>query len=475
MRFLFFLLLIIPYQNTNAQITHEEKFLKIYPELDPFIKGSLNYLKQNQQQETDSTFHFKGEWGTEMSMNFWFPLMGGKNKAYDSNCYAVATIYNILAKTYLTNPVYKQLLPVLDLAFDRIMAYESGGTFNFWNALAPTKKLKLFDSEPFAPIRRPNNFALKMPFIQKAANVANDADDTAAGLASIYYHHKIKGLSLPDSLSAIHKIFDAYVDKDRNNRLWYDFWQGHGPESGAYLTWFGEEYRFSKRWNPIKEFTHFFTFYLPISKMYPKAYKPYIPYGSNDLDMVVNANVLNVLSLYGNDHSEAKEAAIQLIEKSVLKKNYNYAATYYPNRYHIPYYVAKAYDQGVEGLEVSIHFIQEFILNKQLPNGAWISRDLINDGDSLQSTVYAVYALLHTNGITDPISQEAILKGLQYIFSKKVIDQQTVYWPGGVFFSGGTIVRHVLHWKSDAVTTATVLEILIKLKEEIEQAYAGKI
>ncbi len=467
-----FIIFIFLYSfNSYSQIDDKVSARELHSKTLYHIQKTLNYLESSQQKENDSIFRLKGEWGSQMSMNFWFPLMGGENSEYDSNCFSVATIHNILANIYLQYPEYNNIPPMLDMAFDRIMNYQCDGTFNFWNLLPPTQNLNWFEEKPNGLIRRPNNYPLTLKFIQKSANVANDSDDTAAALLAIYLKNKIQGNSIPDSLMDIHESFDQYTDTDRKNRLWYNYWQNQGPNSGAYLTWLEDEYEFSKNWNPVQELFHFGFFYLPFSKMYPKAYEPYIPFGSNDLDPIVNANILRVLSVYGNEKSIATENAIAFIKDELENRNYNYAATYYPNRYHIPYYVSKAYKSGVVELEESCELIENFTMENYEENGYWTSRDLINKGDTLQSTILAVNTLLNIKGIKSQRSQEAILSGFEYIFSKRIEEGNKTYWNGGVFFSGGTLVRHVLHWKSDAVTTALVLEALTSLRKQLEQKY----
>jgi hypothetical protein len=469
-RHIFILLFLFSF-DSFSQIDNQEYVQKLYTKTLDHIDKGLSYLAAAQQKENDSIFHFKGEWESQMSMNFWFPLLGKESSEYDSNCFSVSTIHNILANIYLQYPHYQDIPPMLDLAFERIMHYESNGTFNFWNLLPPTKTLKWFERDTDELIRRPNNFPLDIRFVQKAANVVNDADDTAAGLMAIYLRNKVKGDQIPDSLSNIHKIFDEYTDSYRDNRHWYNFWQKQGPKTGAYLTWLSDEHQFSKKWNPVQELFHLGTFYLPISKMYPHAYKPYIPYGSNDLDVVVNANILRTLSLYDNQHSNTTQHAVEFINKEIVDENYDYAATYYSNRYHIPYYISKAYKTGVKDLKESCELIEDYVLRNYQADNSWTSRDVINDSDSLQSSILAVNTLLNISGIQSEKSQETIVAGLEYVFSKSIKNDNEIYWEGGVFFSGGTLVRHVLHWKSDAVTTALVLEGLIELRKQLEYLY----
>jgi predicted DNA-binding helix-hairpin-helix protein len=152
--------------------------------------------------------------------------------------------------------------------------------------------------------------------------------------------------------------------------------------------------------------------------MFSDAYAPYIPYGSNDLDPVVNANILRVLRIYNDNRSHAAQNSIQFIEDEIIEGNYDYAATYYPNRYHMPYYVSKAYHNSVVGLKESSEMTEQFIVRKYEENGIWSSRGVINSGDSLQSTILAVNTLLNVSGIHSRTSQEALPAARDYIFQK---------------------------------------------------------
>jgi len=54
--------------------------------------------------------------------------------------------------------------------------------------------------------------------------------------------------------------------------------------------------------------------------------------------------------------------------------------------------------------------------------------------------------------------EENINKVFDFVFSKKLSDKNKIWWTGGIYFSGGTFVRKSHVWKSDAYTTALVLE-----------------
>ncbi len=430
---------------------------------------AVNYLKTAQRQQSDSPRYFKGEWGSVMEMNFWIPILGGYQRAYDSNCFAVTSTYNLLAQAYLAYPEYEAIPQMLQLSMHRIMAYEAHGSFNFWNALPPTHKHRIIFEPEHPTVRRPNNFKLYLNFIRKSANVPNDADDTAAGYMALYYHHKIFENNTPDSLNNFVNLVDTYRDYNRRNKHWYNVYRLHGNNTGAYLTWLADEHEHHGNWNLFKDLIHAQLFYLPFSKMYPRAYKPYIPYGTNDIDPIVNTNILSTMALLNVEKTNGYKDALTFIEKCVSRADYDFAATYYPNRYHLPYYVSKSWMLGVKELNNVREPILTFLLNTQIEDGSWLSRDFINDEDALQSTLYALNTLIHFDALKDGAVRQAAFKALDFVMKDKIKTLNGYYWKGGVFFSGGTIVRHVLHWKSDAFTTALALEAFLGVRKHLEE------
>lgn len=113
--------------------------------------------------------------------------------------------------------------------------------------------------------------------------------------------------------------------------------------------------------------------------------------------------------------------------------------------------------------------MRAYILNNQHADGYWLSRSAINASDTLQSTIYAISALLNIDGIDNETSWPVIQKGLAYVFNQIQREDNQLFWEGGVFFSGGTLVRDILYWKSNAVTTALMLETLVKIRREMEK------
>ena len=107
------------------------------------ISAGLKFLADSQRKETIGLNYFKGEWPSYIQLRTAFFLLGA-GRHYDSNCFAVASIHNVLAELYLVYPEYITIPPMLDLAMEQILTYrtDSSGTFGFWKYLPPNRKLK---------------------------------------------------------------------------------------------------------------------------------------------------------------------------------------------------------------------------------------------------------------------------------------------------------------------------------------------
>lgn len=443
---------------------------KLSDKLSVNIQKGLQFLEYSQQKFDIITFQkgktFKGEWETNMGLKKAFFLLGTKNRFGDSNCFSVSSIHNDLATIYLSNPEYTQIQGMLDKSFQRIISYKNGANFNFWNLYSPNRKLKKADvigSQPL--VRRPTNYPLKTRYINQAANIMDDADDTSLGYKAIALRKQYLAINLlPDTLNIdakfIANIFSKYRDTNRVARHWYNYVFGNDYNTGAYLTWLGKERE--TRWNFFKEVGHNFTFFMPFSKCYPLAYKPYMPYGSNDLDAVVNSNILSTLAIYNQLDNKGAKSAINFIEKKAKAKYFDHLGIYYPNRYHFPYSVSEAFSNGVSNLDKSAEYIIEFLLKNQANDGSWSSKRRVNKGDVLQSTAFALNALINFGDFEKYQTKLAIQKAIQYILNHSLSDKNGLHWTGGVFFSGGTVVRNHLFWKSDAYTTSIIIKAFVK-------------
>ncbi len=61
---------------------------------------------------------------------------------------------------------------------------------------------------------------------------------------------------------------------------------------------------------------------------------------------------------------------------------------------------------------------------------------------------------LRESGIEVP--KTLIDRSINFLYSQKREENKQVFWKGGVYFSGGTVVRNMLYFTSDAYTTALV-------------------
>lgn len=474
MKVIIAVLVIINFNLIAQNVKINDTDVDLHTNLKNSIALSLQYLQKNQRQQTNVGHWYRGEWPTQMCMERGFLLLGTKKEIEDSNCFAVAATHNTLAQIYLSNPEYSNIPAMLDLAFLKILDYKNGPSFNFWNLLPPTRKLKRGDiigKQPY--VRRPTNYPLGSGYINRAANVVDDADDTSLGLIATILRERIKEKDHEDDTLAsgnttIAPIFEKYRDQNRNNWQWYNFLHSYDRKTGAYMTWLGQEYEFEE-WSVIKGLLHNAIFYLPMSECHPHPYKAYIPYGSNDVDGVVNANVLNALSLHNELNASGVEPAIKYIEQKSKNRKFDRVGSYYPNRYQFPYAVTQAYSNGVYQLEKSVGYLTQFLVETQDEDGGWSSRRVVSKKDRLQSTAYSLNALVNSGNFEQHKTKISIEKAIDFLLKKAISDSDGMHWKGGVFFSGGTVVRNHLVWKSDAYTTAIITSAFAKYKKYLEQ------
>lgn len=418
------------------------------------IDSAIQFIQNSQINETVIGKQYAGEWPVDMHLTTPYFFIGRKQKAPDSNCFTVSAIHNALAEIYLLDTNRKELLPTLKMAYDDISSYNEDNLYNFWKKLPPTRKLKLFNEpNPQPLVHRPTNFNLRSRFINNTGNVPEDADDTSLGNLASLYNNRI--FDVKNELASF-KRFDEFLDIERKNRNWFNVVFHSDGNSGAYMTWLYPEYEYNS-WNVLKTAINTILIFVPGSSARPEAYEPWVPFGANDVDVVVNANVLAYLAKTRQlQMSKGHADAIKMIENR-LRKNYWYNnSVYYPNQFHIHFTVAKAFASGVEDLRVSSEIILKDIINKQKADGSFESQSYINHFDRLQSTTNALSAMIDCKSKGLDVPDSAIQKAIIYILSQKKIKNNQIHWEAGVYFSGGTLLRNILFWKSEVYTTVAV-------------------
>ncbi len=418
------------------------------------IDSALQFIQSTQIKETVFAKQYAGEWPVDMHLTTPYFFIGKKQKAQDSNCFTVSAIHNALAEIYLLDTNRKELLYTLTMAYDNISGYNEDNLYNFWRKLPPSRKLKLFrEPNPQPLVHRPTNFNLHSRFITNTSNVPEDADDTSLGNLASFYNNRI--FDAKNELAS-YKRFDEFLDIERKNRNWFNVLFHRDGNSGAYMTWLYPEYEYS-RWNVLKTALNTLLIFVPGSSAHPEAYEPWVPFGANDVDVVVNANVLAYLAKTRQlEMSKGHTDAIKLIENRLRKKFWYNNSVYYPNQFHIHFTVAKAFASGVEDLRVSSEIILKDIVEKQNADGSFQSQSYINHFDRVQSTTNALSAMIDCKSKGLDVSDTAMQKAINYILSQKKVKNNQIHWEAGVYFSGGTLLRNILFWKSEAYTTVAV-------------------
>jgi hypothetical protein len=427
-------------------------------QLDGVSKTTANWLVHNQIKQNGPNYsQFAGEWPSYMVHETSFFLLGKKGKkAYDSNNFSVSNTFNLLAELYLAHPnKYEGLKETFKPAIKNIEMYYSKNSFNFWPLLPKNEVLIDRRDNPSNDllVHRPNNYELKSKFINNAANVVNDADDTAISYIALKYFKMIfpneeLNITLPISIAP---IFDQYRDENRGKVHFFNALNGIG-KTKAYLTWLDQEAPYYRPWEKL-----------------PKEDRQYIPYRTNDVDCVVNTNVLAALATYQEtEQATGYQTACDFINNMISKKNMmKKCGVYYPNKYTLHYTAAKAHRLGAQCLASSIHKIHQKLITEQLSDGSYHSEW---KGDEIQSTAYALLALFELDPKLElKQSLKTAVKAIEFLYKNMVQDENGTFWPGGVFFSGGTVVRKSLVWQSDAYTTAQILTAIQKYIDYLEQ------
>ena len=369
--------------------------------------------------------------------------------AYDSNCFTTAFVHNTLATIYLNNPHdYEKIIPMLERAKKNILLFKTNETFNFWHLLNYPLHLQknkhLKNSKKYMQ-RRANHFPYKSRLAYYYANLYDDADDTSAGYLTLYFSDSIREISndqlSKNNYSMIGPLFSGYRDIGKRKTNWYNKRIGFNYRTGAYLTWFGTE----------RKHSNIFLW------LFPEKDKQNIIYGINEVDCVVNANVLRALTLLKETNTEGFSESCKFVNDAFKNNLQDRCGVYYPTEFTLHYVTSKALHAGVNCLEPSRDSIIHQIISSQNKDGSWTSGIENND---IQATLYAVNSLLYLGEFEKAKTLPAIEKAIRYILASAINEGEVTYWNGGVFFSGGTIIRFAHIWRSDAFTTALAVEAI---------------
>ena len=303
------------------------------------------------------------------------------------------------------------------------------GTFGFWP----------YDTDPGTPdwfqtmlltawLRGPilggDRVPINLRIFPSTLAIPADADVTATTYASLLDDVLLDGG--PNVRVAVERFFvdwrDVGIVPRRLNPSWLP------PASGAFLTWL------TYRHEPL----------------------PVFP---NDVDLVVNGNVLYALGRYHRlDVAGVKEAAayINLVTTLGLYRDHlEEISDYYPDNLAFQYVVSRAYREGgVAALGPAVNTLADDLeaSARVRPDGSvyWTS------GNPHLSTAFAVLTLLNA-GRTAPVIDRAI----EYLTGQQ---DTSGGFSEATFFVGRADGGQVFEFRSESLTTAIVLEALVRHK-----------
>lgn len=409
-------------------------------------------------------------------------------------------------------PEQRHIDAMLHLAKKNIMSFKRDDAYNFW-AVLPGERGKTPRTGPFnIPVSQlemlgkaylnpkldkifallakgqqtPPKFWIENCLDTKANptgadalfNIPNDADDTSTAVSFQYFY----GSRFPEAqveidYDALQRICD-FRDLNRAREDGRDSWKG--KDSGAYLTWIKDENQ------PV----------------FDKPEIGIIPLAVNNVDVVVNANVLFAMALTGRKDLPGYDDCVRLMLKAAEKRAWPEAGLYYPQNMIFPYTVSRAYRDGgarEPEMKVTMRLLLRDLLKAQYQwgqknptrKGAFPGGD---DKSDHLSTALAVITLLNMGretALESGLAREydfALRSGVKYLIEqaewKKPKNAETVgkfktpgnkcaHWLSGLFFAAS--FWDLAHWRSQAFTTAMVLEALTKyaLAYDLDEVPAG--
>lgn len=410
------------------------------------IERSLLFI-QNDQKQQDRELYWKGEWPVEMR-SYLMPALLGVGKFWaqptqEPTSFATASIINLLSEAYRLNPHYQQIFPMIEKGLASLEHYKDGKVFNYYNWV---------DYQGIQ-VRGPKASGYVPGYIQGLTHIPSDADTTSTiYLAKAYYDFfsKEKPIAMYQMPQEVLATFSQYRDINRTphyyNRL------DSIKNSGAFLTWFLDENKMPKGLTAKPD------------------QGARIPFGVNDVDCVVNANVLRLFTETNNSSQPGYEKSCELLNFVILKKKQTQCGIYYPNSYAVFFSISNAFKAGAKCLQDSQQQAIDFIITTQNEDGSWLNEPGLGRTDSVQSTALALNALMNYTASSADQYQSSVRAGINYLISqRKNKNAQQAYWKGEVFFSAVAQARNTVLWRSDSYTTALVTLTLIKAENYLQE------
>lgn len=399
--------------------------------LDHVIEKSLAFVAHGQHGENkqggDPSLYWPGEWSVNMK-SYFLPALLGVGRLWarptqEPTSFATSSIVNLLSETYILNPQYEQILDLISKGIKSTNHYADGDLYDFYN----------WDQFNHVQVHAPKSSVYVPNFIRGLTNIPPDADTTSttymakAYAESIFHHHSLSNFRIPNSVLTTLSLY-----RDINRMPHYYNYFDSIKNSGAFMTWFVDEKKMTRN------------IFAPPDK------GARVPFGFNDVDCIVNANILRLLTATKNTQVPGYKESCDLLNFVIEKDKQKQCGTYYPNSYAVFFTISNAYKQGASCLQSSRSKAIEFLLSHQNQDGSWSNEPGIGRTDQVQSTALAVIALVNyteASGLQNPL---AIHLAMDFLLSQQKEKSSTeIYWPGEVFFSAVAQARNTVLWRSD--------------------------
>lgn len=389
----------------------------------PEILSALKYLERSQVSQKGD--YEPGEWPTEVTAILLPSLVGvgAWGKPYpEATIFTTATIVEILEEIQESAPGLKVIPPMIEKALHGFAPYYQEPFFNFY----PLRQSKGIW------VRGPRSMYLA-PHFRGLAHIPPDADSTSVSYLALKR-------PVPE------KVLRAFARFRDMNRKPHSYNRRFGTiNSGAFMTWLMDE----KDPRMPRRFSH------------PEL-GPRIPFGVNDVDCIVNANILKLLTREKRTGLPGYKESCQFLKTAILRSDYGRCGIYYPNDYLLALRVGELKQQQAPCVTAQEPRVLHYLLDTQAPDGSWTNSPPARP-DRLQATVTALNSLLLLGDSHNALHRERVQKAVNYLLAHSRRSRHGhLNWKGQVFFSAVAQARYSVVWRSSPYTTALAAQALLR-------------
>lgn len=387
----------------------------------PEILSALKYLEST--QATRAGDYEPGEWETEVTSILLPSLVGvgAWGKPYpEATIFTTASIVSILREMRDNDPHLSIIPPMVDKAIDGFAPFYMEPFFNFY----PPRKRN------GAWVRGPRSMYLG-PQWRGLAHIPPDADST-----SVTYE-ALRG-PVPETVL---QTFARFRDLDRKPH-YYNRRRGT-VNSGAFMTWLIDE--------KDPDMPH---------RYWQPELGPRIPFGTNDVDCIVNANVLKLLARHQREDIPGYYESCKLLETAIEHSEYGRCGIYYPNDFLLALRVGELKHLKSACVRSQEARVLDYLLETQAQDGWWMNAPPARP-DRIQATVVALNSLLLLGDPKNSLHRERVRRAVSYLLAHSRRSRHGhMNWKGQVFFSAVAQARFSVVWRSNAYTTALAAQAL---------------